>query len=90
LITDIGSNGGLYMMLFGIRKSAQGRGIGKRLLENIIRWSYTHGYRFIYLHIENDNRMYEKAGFRKEFYLPDYTKQLPQFGSDVISQWYCF
>jgi ribosomal protein S18 acetylase RimI-like enzyme len=88
LMTDIGSNRGLYMMLFGIRKSAQGRGMGKRLLENIIQWSRRQGYRFIYLHTEYDNRkairMYEKAGFRKEFYRPDYIEQLPKFGSDAI------
>jgi ribosomal protein S18 acetylase RimI-like enzyme len=88
LMTDIGSNGGLYMILFGIKNSAQGRGIGKRLLENIIRWSRRQGYRFIYLHTENDNRkaigMYEKAGFKREFYLSDYIEQLPQLGSDVI------
>jgi ribosomal protein S18 acetylase RimI-like enzyme len=88
LMTDIGSKGGLYMMLFGVRQSAQGRGIGKRLLENIIRWSRIKGYRFIYLHTEYQNRkairMYEKAGFRREFYQADYTEQLPQFGSDVM------
>ncbi|CAF4440393.1 unnamed protein product, partial [Adineta steineri] len=43
LITDIGSYGGLYVILFGVKKSAQGRGIGKRLLEDIIRWSRKHG-----------------------------------------------
>jgi ribosomal protein S18 acetylase RimI-like enzyme len=88
LITDIGTNRGLYMLLFGIRKSEQGRGIGKRLLENIIIWSSSQGYRFIYLHTEHDNKkaigIYEKVGFRREFYLPDCTDQLPQLGSDAI------
>jgi ribosomal protein S18 acetylase RimI-like enzyme len=88
LITDIGNNRGLYMMLFGIRKSAQGQGVGKRLLENIIRWSTRQGYTYIYLHTELDNkkaiRMYERAGFRREFYLPDVIEQLPQMGSDAM------
>lgn len=88
LMTDIGSNGGLYMMLFGLRKQAQGRGIGKRLLEEIIRWSRMQGHSFIYLHTEYDNRkaiqMYERAGFRPGYYQPDYAEQLPQFGLDVV------
>lgn len=88
LMTDIGSNGGLYMMLFGVRKSFQGRGIGKQLLQNIIRWSRMQGYRFIYLHTEHDNRkaiqMYERAGFTQGYYQPDLIDILPQFGSDVV------
>ncbi|CAF3168480.1 unnamed protein product [Rotaria socialis] len=88
LITDVGSNRGLYIMLFGITQSAQGRGIGKRLLESIIIWSSSHKYRFIYLHTEYDNKkaigMYQKAGFRKQFYQPGYMDELPQFGSDVL------
>lgn len=88
LITDIGSYGGLYVILFGVRKSDQGRGIGTRLLENIIKWSRKHGYTFIYLHTEYDNqnaiRLYEKAGFQKQFCRPDYIEQLPQFGPDVL------
>lgn len=87
LITDVGSHGGLYMMLFGIRRSAQGHGIGKRLLENIIIWSRRNGYTFIYLHTEYDNkkaiRMYQKAGFRQQLYQPD-NDPLPQLGSDVV------
>ena len=89
LMTDIGSNGGLYMMLFGVRKSVQGRGIGKQLLESIIRWSRMQGYRFISLHTEYDNRkaiqMYERAGFQPGYHQEDYIEALPQFGSDVVS-----
>jgi len=88
LITDIGSHGGLYIILFGVQKSEQGRGIGTRLLESIIQWSRKHRYTFIYLHTTYDNenaiRLYEKAGFQKEFTRPDYIEQLPQFGSDVL------
>jgi ribosomal protein S18 acetylase RimI-like enzyme len=88
LITDIGSHGGLYIILFGVQKSEQGRGIGTHLLESIIKWFRNHRYTFIYLHTECDNenaiRLYEKAGFQKEFTQPDYIEQLPQFGSDVL------
>ncbi|CAF4077819.1 unnamed protein product, partial [Adineta steineri] len=45
----IGSYGGLYVILFGISKPAQGRGIGTRLLKKIIKWSRKHSYTFIYL-----------------------------------------
>jgi ribosomal protein S18 acetylase RimI-like enzyme len=89
LITDVGTHGGLYVILFGVSKSSQGRGIGTCLLENIITWSRQHGYTFIYLHTEYDNenaiKLYEKAGFRKQFDQSDYIEQLPQYGSDVLS-----
>ena len=89
LMTDVGSNGGLYIILFGVRQSSQGRGIGKNLLENLIQWAREQNYRFIYLHTEFDNRkaigMYERAGFHQQFYQPpDDIEQLPQFGSDVV------
>lgn len=88
LMTDIGSQRGLYMMLFGIRQSEQGRGIGKRLLETIVQWSQTRGYRFIFLHTEFNNkkaiRMYQSAGFQPEFSRFDYVEQLPRYGSDVM------
>lgn len=89
LITDIGSYGGLYIILFGVSKSEQGRGIGTSLLEKIIQWSRGQGYKFIYLHTEHENenaiKLYEKAGFQKDFYHPDYVEQLPQYESDVLS-----
>ena len=89
LITDIGTQGGLYIILFGVQESEQGRGIGTRLLTSIIQWSRIHRYRFLYLHTEYDNanaiRLYEKAGFEKNVSQLEYTEQLPQFGSDVLS-----
>lgn len=88
LLTDVGSNGGLYIILFGIKRSTQGRGIGQYLLQYIIRWSRKQGYRFIYLHTEYNNvkaiRLYEKAGFRQEFSQPIGIDQLPRLGSDVL------
>lgn len=89
LVTDIGTHGGLYMILFGVQKSEQGRGIGTRLLAKIIKWSRKHRHTFIYLHTEYDNvgaiRLYEKAGFQRDFFRPEYTEQLPQLGSDVLA-----
>lgn len=88
LITDIGSNGGLYMILFGVRRSAQGQGIGKNLLESVIAWARDSEHRFIYLHTEQDNLraigMYERAGFRREFNQPDLVEQLPKFGDGIV------
>lgn len=89
LITDFGTNGGLYMILFGVRQAAQGRGIGKTLLENLIHWARQKQYRFIYLHTEPDNYkaigMYERAGFLQEYGSMDESEELPQFGNDVLS-----
>jgi ribosomal protein S18 acetylase RimI-like enzyme len=88
LVTDIGAQGGLYIILFGVSKLAQGRGIGTCLLKSIIKWSRKHKHTFIYLHTEFDNqsaiRLYEKAGFQKQFDQPDYMEQLPKYGSDVL------
>lgn len=89
LMTDVGSNGGLYMLLFGVRQSAQGRGIGKSLLENLIHWARQRKYRFIYLHTEPDNHkaigMYERAGFHQEFDRFNQSQELPTFGDNVLS-----
>ena len=89
LMTDVGSNGGLYMLLLGVRQSAQGRGIGKSLLENLIHWARQKQYRFIYLHTEPDNHkaigMYERAGFHQESTRFNQSEELPTFGNDVLS-----
>ncbi|CAF1478309.1 unnamed protein product [Adineta steineri] len=88
LITDIGSYGGLYVILFGISKPAQGRGIGTRLLKKVIKWSRKHSYTFIYLLTEYDNekaiRLYEKAGFEKDFRKSFLDEELPGYGDGAV------
>ena len=88
LITDIGSYGGLYIILFGVSKPAQGRGIGTRLLKKIIKWSRKHKHTFIYLLTEYDNekaiRLYEKAGFQQDFRQAVFNEQLPEGGFGVV------
>jgi ribosomal protein S18 acetylase RimI-like enzyme len=88
LMTDIGTNGGLYIILFGVRRSAQGQGIGKNLLESLIVWARHSDYRFIYLHTEEDNLraigMYERAGFRRESDQSALVEQLPKFGQGIV------
>ena len=94
LMTDVGSQGGLYLLLFGVRRSAQGYGIGKNLLEHLLQWARNTDYKFIYLHTEHENfkaiRMYEKAGFRKEVYQPEGFDQLPNLGTDAVSMIFFF
>jgi len=88
LITDIGSNHGLYMILFGVKQCEQGRGIGGSLLTSIIKWSRQNHHTFIYLHTELENqnaiRFYEKMGFEKYDCQSNSNDDLPQCGSDVL------
>ncbi|CAF4077850.1 unnamed protein product, partial [Adineta steineri] len=69
-------------------KPAQGRGIGTRLLKKIIKWSRKHSYTFIYLLTEYDNdkaiRLYEKAGFQKDFRQSFLDEELPGYGDGVV------
>lgn len=89
LLTDIGSNGGLYIILFGVKETDQGRGIGTRLIKKIINWSHKHQRTFIYLHTEYENQkaicLYEKVGFQKQFGQQNSIEELPQLGSDVLA-----
>ena len=88
LTTDIGSYGGLYVILFGVSKPAQGHGLGTRLLKKMIKWSRKHRYTFIYLMTEYDNeraiRLYEKANFQKDFRSSIFDEQLPEYGTGVV------
>jgi ribosomal protein S18 acetylase RimI-like enzyme len=76
LINNDSTQGGLYIMLFGVRKSNQSHGTGTYLLETIIQWARQTGYRYIHLHVHVDNYkaigLYEKVGFRKYQYLPNF------------------
>ncbi|CAF2458160.1 unnamed protein product [Rotaria sp. Silwood2] len=82
LVNNVSNNSGLYIMLFGVQNLNQGRGIGTRLLENIIQWARQTGYRFICLHVHVENYqamgLYEKVGFRKTEYIPNYYGHLPK------------
>lgn len=82
LVNDAGSKGGLYLMLFGVRQAAQGRGAGTYFLEKVLRWARYAGYTFIYLHVHADNYkaigLYEKVGFQKHEYLPNFYETTPK------------
>ncbi|CAF0798917.1 unnamed protein product [Adineta ricciae] len=82
LVNNKGRNGGLYLMLFGVRQSNQQRGVGTQLLKSVVRWAYQSGYAYIYLHVHVDNYkaigLYEKVGFRPDEYLQGYYRQTPK------------
>jgi ribosomal protein S18 acetylase RimI-like enzyme len=83
LVNNADTPGGLYIMLFGVRQSDQGRGAGTYLLSKIIQWARQRGYSFIQLdvHIENHKAigLYEKVGFVKYKYIPNYYGNLPKY-----------
>ena len=76
LVNNAGGKGVLYINLFGVRQSSQHHGVGTQLLKAILRWARKSGYSFIYLHVNADNHkaigLYEKVGFHKHEYLPNY------------------
>lgn len=82
LLNNAGTKGGLYLLLFGVRQSNQHRGVGTQLLKTIIQWAHRKNYTFIYLHVNVDNfkaiGLYEKVGFRRHEYLPDYYRESPK------------
>lgn len=82
LVNYTNAPGGLYLLLFGVRKSSQHHGIGTRLLTAIIEWAYQTYHRFIYLHVYVKNYkaigLYEKVGFRRDGYIRDFYKQTPK------------
>jgi ribosomal protein S18 acetylase RimI-like enzyme len=88
LINNDGIQGGLYIMLFGVQQSNQRHGTGTYLLEKIIQWARQTGYRYIYLHVHVDNSkaigLYEKVGFYKQTYLPNFYGNLPKYPPHAI------
>ncbi|CAF2126795.1 unnamed protein product [Rotaria magnacalcarata] len=82
LVDNVSNSGGVYLMLFGVHESYQGHGVGTQLLKNIIRWAYRIGHTFIHLHVHVLNHkamgLYEKVGFKKYEYLPNYYGNLPK------------
>ncbi|CAF0740045.1 unnamed protein product [Adineta ricciae] len=88
LATDIGSHGGVYVILFGVCESVQGLGIGTRMLKKMIKWCRKRRRSFIFLLTEDYNeraiRLYEKAGFEKHFHSTMYDEPLPEHGQGVL------
>ena len=82
LVNEVGTKGGLYIMLFGVRQSSQHHGVGTKLLKGIIEWARQRKYTYIYLHVNVDNYkaigLYRKVGFRQHEYLPDYYRDSPK------------
>jgi ribosomal protein S18 acetylase RimI-like enzyme len=82
LVNDAGTKGGLYIMLFGVRQSDQGKGTGTHLLQTIIQWARQTGYTFIYLHVHVANSkaigLYKKVGFIEHGYLPNFYGNQPK------------
>ncbi|CAF1346318.1 unnamed protein product [Adineta steineri] len=87
LVNNTRKGKGLYVMLFGVRKSNQQGGVGTHLLKSVVQWAYRAGYAFIYLHVHVDNYkaigLYEKVGFQKQEYLVDYYSQQPKENPDA-------
>ncbi|CAF3370105.1 unnamed protein product [Rotaria socialis] len=88
ILSNSNPKGGLYLKLFGVRKSSQHRGLGTKLLTAIIQWAYQTRHKFIYLHVHVKNfkaiGLYEKVGFRKVEYIPDYYNQTPKDKPDAF------
>ncbi|CAF1174721.1 unnamed protein product [Didymodactylos carnosus] len=77
----------LYLILFGVKKSYQGIGIGTKLLDIIIQYTKRDHCNFIFLHTECSNikaiRLYEKLGFKKESFVPNYYRSISNFRPDA-------
>ena len=82
LVNNAGEKGGLYINLFGVRQSSQHHGVGTQLLKEILRWARYTRHTFVYLHVNASNKkaigLYEKVGFKKQEYLPNYYQNSPK------------
>lgn len=78
VLSEFQNRRNLYLELFGIEKTNQGRGVGRLLLDSIVRWA-KHHYQTIFLHtqINNDRAigLYEKFRFHKEFLIKDFFRR---------------
>lgn len=79
LISDRDEKRILYVKLFGVDQSTQGRGIGTYLLKSIQQWAKERHYVAMMLHTQINNvaaiGLYEKVGFHKEFYLSNFFRR---------------
>jgi len=68
-----------YIGAFGIKLSYQGRGIGTKIMQELIRDLHSDGVRRIELRVEADNdraiNFYRKLGFQVEGTLQNYMKR---------------
>ena len=82
LVNDVKRKDDLYIMLFGVRRSEQGRGTGTLLLKRVIRWAFQMGYQNIRLHVNVSNEpaigLYTKVGFVVEKRVPFFYMSLPK------------
>lgn len=90
LLSDRDNQKTLYVKLFGVEKSSQGRGIGTRLLKAIQRWAKKKNYLALMLHTQTNNyaaiHLYEKAGFRKQFYMKNFFRRRAHLWLDFTFQ----
>lgn len=82
LVNEVSDKGGLYVVLFGVRPSDQGRGAGTFLLKRILQWARHTGRTFIYLHVHVENHaaigLYEKVGFYKHQFIRNFYSGTPK------------
>jgi ribosomal protein S18 acetylase RimI-like enzyme len=60
-----------HLGIIAVAEHAEGRGVGRALLETVEHWSRDAGFRFLSLNVFADNAraigVYEKAGYRADF-----------------------
>ncbi|CAF1176949.1 unnamed protein product [Adineta ricciae] len=70
------TNQSIYIMLFGVQQTNQNQGVGTYLLQTVIQWAHQAGYQHIHLDVFVENYkaigLYEKVGFQKYKFLPNY------------------
>lgn len=71
-----------HLGIIAVAEHAEGRGVGRALLETVEQWSRDAGFRFLSLNVFADNAraiaVYEKAGYEADFVR--YVKQLHNLG----------
>ena len=59
-----------HLGILAVAANAEGRGIGRALLESVERWAHAQGYRFVTLNVFATNAravsVYESAGYRSD------------------------
>jgi len=77
-------NGKLHLLNFAVHPSYRGKGLGKLLLDRIIKLAEKRGLKEVYLEVESDNEiakaLYKKMGFKEVKVLKGYYP----WGKDAI------